>query len=261
MPPRGTTYPDAEGNADRRTKRDRRRRRRKKGSGVLRSDRASHALEPTGTAITGYNVADVGRLLHRSRMCQGLSLRDVSWRTGIPQDQLREAETGLLVERNGLATLKTVRRYGDFLGLPGDRFALAILEDWPTRSSGARQGPGRAGATAPTPLQTGQTAAVPVCGEPTAAAPHAGETRGGARTGQLARQAGATTAGAPPGSKWRTGATAPTAAVSRIAGGTDDPDATSWSGIAFSDTGMAPAVRARDSQIVRRHRHVPAVLQ
>jgi transcriptional regulator with XRE-family HTH domain len=101
---------------------------------VLRSDRrvVPTMAEPGRVHNPGFTSVDVGRLLSRERNRQGLSLRDVATRTGIPVSQLRAAETGVLDRPDGLSTLKTVRRYADLLGLPGDRFALAILERWPT---------------------------------------------------------------------------------------------------------------------------------
>lgn len=76
--------------------------------------------------------AEVGRALRNERLRQGLSHRDVSRRLGIPEDQLKMAESGRFGRTDQLSALKTVRRFADLLGLPGDRFALAILEQWPT---------------------------------------------------------------------------------------------------------------------------------
>jgi transcriptional regulator with XRE-family HTH domain len=123
----------------------------------------------------GFSAADVGRLLLRERTRQGLSLREVGVRTGIPVAQLRAAETGALERRDGLCALKTVRRYADFLGLPGDRFALAILERWPTA---ARPALGALGAPAdpqftdpPTLLQEGPASGVAASSAPWAPSP------------------------------------------------------------------------------------------
>lgn len=235
---------------------------------MVRTDRTSKAVDQSeGTAaVSGFSVADVGRMLRRARTRQGLSLRDVSARTGVPESLLRAAETGQLADREGLSTLKTVRRYADFLGLPGDRFALAILEDWPTRAGHPRGL--RAVPEGPARLETGPTAAFPAFVDSGAppfddVPPAGGDMRtppagGDMRTTEVPRLDvwAATSAGG------GGDVTAPTSAVSRIeppAWGSDGT--TTWTGGTFSDTGMAPAVRARSTQIVRRRRHVPAVLQ
>ncbi len=203
---------------------------------VLRSDRRMLPAAPD--PAPGFTVTDVGRLLSRERNRQGLSLQDVGKRTGIPVDQLRAAETGVLDRPDGLATLKTVRRYADFLGLPGDRFALAILERWPTKGGPHPFGPparpdGGHGAPAALhePHLTGPTAAIPALG-PLTVPDGPGPT---------------TTGGAP----WRQGtAKAPAVGGSGTHGG------------AFFDTGVTAAVRAPDGQVWRRPRGgVPAGLQ
>jgi len=231
----------------------------------------SKSVEGRGGAetVSGFTVADVGRMLHRARTRQGLSLRDVSVRIGVPDSLLRAAETGQVAEREGLSTLKTVRRYADFLGLPGDRFALAILEDWPTRGA-QRFAPVPAVPEGPARIETGPTAAFPAPVDLSGADPTGvvtGEATG--RTQEVPRLAEAASAApdsaAPPDSAPRdraARATAPTSAFSLIAPSAESPDVTStWVPGVFSDTGMAPAVRARSTQIVRRRRHVPAVLQ
>src|SRR5579862_9188980 len=126
---------------------------------ALRYDRRARPGEAGQAAIGhGYSTADVGRALRQERTRQGLSLRDVSMRTGIPQDQLRAAETGSFDRPDGLAALKTVRRFADHLGLPGDRYALAILEQWPTRGRSPAPVLGVVGSVAP---RTGQAPAAP----------------------------------------------------------------------------------------------------
>lgn len=99
---------------------------------------------------------DVGRTLRNERIRQGLSHRDVSRRLGIPEDQLRAAEAGTLGPTDQLSALKTVRQYADLLGFPGDRYALAILENWPTTMPGAF--------AAPAAFREDPTAAIPLGG-------------------------------------------------------------------------------------------------
>ncbi|MGO9456379.1 MAG: helix-turn-helix domain-containing protein [Acidimicrobiales bacterium] len=88
-----------------------------------------------GDAATGTpsSVPEVGRLLRRSRTRQGLHLEDVAARTGLNLHQLEALETGT-VDRipDRVVVLQTLRRYADFLGLPGDRFVLAVVDHWPS---------------------------------------------------------------------------------------------------------------------------------
>lgn len=109
---------------------------------ALRFDRPSKSGHPAPgppSSAGGLSAKEVGRALRRARSSHGLSLRDVSVRTGLPVEALRAAEVGALDEHDQLGTLRTVRHYADYLGLPGDRYALAILECWPFRS-GSRTG-------------------------------------------------------------------------------------------------------------------------
>ncbi len=188
---------------------------------ALRDDRRHRvAREPTAAArsTAGFTAADIGRSLSRERTRQGLSLHDVCARTGIPLDQLRAAETGVLDRPDGLATLKTVRRYADLLGLPGDRYALAILERWPTNGN------------VPPPFSMGVATAPPALGPLPIGGPGGGP--GGGPTGPATAQLGALPAD------------------SGRAHWVDD-------GPAFSATGMTPAVLAPSDQVWRRRRRRP----
>lgn len=228
---------------------------------ALRYER--RAGPPPGTPATGFTVADVGRALCRERTRQGLSLKDVSMTTGIPVDQLRAAETGALDRPDGLSTLKTVRRYADLLGLPGDRYALAILERWPTavapRPFAVTRHPGATGRHDLEPGAatgaTGPTSALPALGALTA--PNGTKrARAEARTNpgpQAGSGHGAAAAVVDTG--------AHTAVVRPIpwAGTEDDPG---YDVVAYSDTGVTPAVRAsRDHVWHPPRRRVPPVLK
>lgn len=109
---------------------------------MLRYERRERQAVEGPVRFRGVGATDVGRALRNERIRQGLSHRDVSRRLGIPEDQLRAAESGTLGRTDQLSTLKTVRRFADLLGLPGDRYALAILEQWPTAVHGSAFGPG-----------------------------------------------------------------------------------------------------------------------
>jgi transcriptional regulator with XRE-family HTH domain len=84
------------------------------------------------------SVPELARALRRARTRQGLRLEDVSARTGLPLEQLQVLEIGT-VERipDRVAILRTLRHYADHLGLPGDRFVLAMVDQWPTTISRA----------------------------------------------------------------------------------------------------------------------------
>jgi hypothetical protein len=205
---------------------------------VLRSDRRPSPGGAGTAALAGgaFSAADVGRALRHERNRQGLSLRDVSVRTGIPEHQLRAAETGAFDQPDGLAALKTVRRFADLLGLPGDRFALAILEQWPTRGralAAARAGSAEPFAPGGAPETAVHRTAVPPL-QPTAlVAPGAGAAAPGRR--------GGVAGGAGPDDR-ETVAVA-VAAVDAWTGWRPGPVDSPYVPDAFGDTGMTPAVR------------------
>ncbi|HUA94822.1 MAG TPA: helix-turn-helix domain-containing protein [Acidimicrobiales bacterium] len=82
---------------------------------------------------TPTSIPDMAKALRRARTRQGLRLEDVSARTGLPLEQLQALEIGT-VERipDRVAIVRTLRRYADHLGLPGDRFVLSMVDQWPT---------------------------------------------------------------------------------------------------------------------------------
>lgn len=216
---------------------------------MLRYDRRSipdPARERAGGAVGGSTTAEVGRSLSRERTRQGLSLGDVRDRTGIPVEQLRAAETGVIDRPDALATLKTVRRYADFLGLPGDRYALAILEHWPTAAlaslgTTAGQGPGGR-----------HTYEIPGLGGPdTNAGAATRRSHGGGGAGNGNGSAG-TLYLAPPGAHGATGEIATLMAFSPPGSqGQTDPYGYPYG---YADTGIAPALPAGPHQVLRRAR-------
>lgn len=97
---------------------------------------AEGAVAVTASAVS---VGGVARVLQQERIRQGLSLTDVSSRTGISATQLRSSEAGVLhFSDDQLTTLRAIWRYADFLGLPGERFVLALVEQWPTSAEVGR---------------------------------------------------------------------------------------------------------------------------
>jgi Helix-turn-helix domain len=199
--------------------------------------------------VAGFTAGDVGRALRRARTRQGLSIKDVSTRTGLPIAQLRAAETGSLDVPNQLSTLKTVRRYADFLGLPGDRFALALLEHWPTNAAPPRP-PSAGESTAVVHRHLGPSVTAsdgsPVVETPTA------------RSGPV----GPPTVTLPTVGRYESGAAASSeASITRLPAQrrTADGDGAGPQAIyAYQDTGVTPAVPAPDEgQVWRGPRRRP----
>jgi cytoskeletal protein RodZ len=78
------------------------------------------------------SLPDLAVSLRRARTRQGLRVEDVSGRTGIPAGQLEALESGTADRlADQIVTVRALRRYADFLGLPGDQFALLLVELWP----------------------------------------------------------------------------------------------------------------------------------
>ena len=84
------------------------------------------------------SVPELGRNLRRARTRQGLRLEDVSLRTGLAVGQLEALEAGT-VDRipDRIGVLQTLRRYADYLGLPGDRYSLSLVDLWPAATAAA----------------------------------------------------------------------------------------------------------------------------
>jgi len=96
---------------------------------ILRRDssprRATDPVEPT-------SVPDLARALRQARLQRGLDLDEASTACGLPVGQLEDFEAGTvsrLPDRVGV--LKALRRYADFLDLPGERYVLVMVEHWP----------------------------------------------------------------------------------------------------------------------------------
>jgi Helix-turn-helix domain len=133
----------------------------------------------------------MGRLLRRERTRQGLSIEEVGSRTGLAAQQIQGLESGT-VDRlpDRVHTLKALRHYADFLGLPGDTYMLVLVEHWPT------------GALA-SPVVSVHTAPAVHAGPPVPSAPPL-QAEPAART-QSTGAVPPATAGAPRTSSWPVG--------------------------------------------------------
>jgi len=156
---------------------------------------------------TPTSIPDMAKALRRARTRQGLRLEDVSARTGLPLEQLQALEIGS-VERipDRVAIVRTLRRYADHLGLPGDRFVLSMVDQWPTTidrptsvvavqpvaGTAAAAPPVSPNLAAPAPVRQLDTGVVPITSPPlaaTAAVP-AGTLVAGSNLGAATRQQG-----------------------------------------------------------------------
>ncbi|HEY3941535.1 MAG TPA: helix-turn-helix transcriptional regulator [Acidimicrobiales bacterium] len=101
---------------------------------ILHRDGASRREE----AVEPVSVPEIGRFLRRERTQQGLSVPEVSAAMGVPADSLEALEAGT-VDRlpDRIHTVKVLRRYADFLGLPGAAYALVLIEHWPSSAAAA----------------------------------------------------------------------------------------------------------------------------
>ncbi len=84
---------------------------------------------------TPISVPEMGRILRRARTRQGLRIEDVYDQIAIPVADLESLESGTIDRMpDRVQLLKALRRYAEFLGLPGDRFALTLIDRWPDLS-------------------------------------------------------------------------------------------------------------------------------
>jgi len=127
------------------------------GSEILNRGGASGRGRATGSAAAGLpaSVGELGEALRRAREERGLDISTAAGRTGLPEGQLRALETGAVEWiPDHVHVLTTLRRYADFLGLPGDHFVVVLVDNWPLAAhpplvplheAGGRRMPGAGG--------------------------------------------------------------------------------------------------------------------
>jgi hypothetical protein len=191
------------------------------------------------------SVPELGRFLRQERSIKGLTVEDVSARTGLPQAMLEAFESGT-VDRlpDQVQTVKALRGYAEALGLPGNDYALLLIDLWPSYGGGPPvvvvQGNSVTGVSGP--------GTVDPVGVAAASGPYEGDTAMvPLATPAAAPVAAAAAAAAAPPTVTRTG---PESTVHRVGGTSLPPDAGARPiPMIFADTGVTPAVPS-----VHRHR-------
>lgn len=162
-----------------------------------------------------------------------MNLNDVSLQTGLPAGELDALETGT-VDRipDRVHILKVLRRYADFLGLPGDRYVVVLVDHWPASATVMPPVVSVNGIPAAMGAPTGAVAA-PVTPAPVSARDDAGGN----------------------------GVAPPTSLMTGPVGTADVGPATAQVPGLLQDTGVQPAVPPASVGARRRRRGAPAVLR
>ncbi len=83
--------------------------------------------------VTSVSVPDIGRSLRMAREQTGLSLGEAAEQAGLNRADAETLESGTVSRmRDRVETLRSLRTYADSLGLPGNDYALAVIDLWPT---------------------------------------------------------------------------------------------------------------------------------
>src|SRR5581483_2630175 len=90
------------------------------------------------------------RSLRKAREQAGLTLDEAAARAGLSSTDVQGLESGTVARlRDRVETLRSLRTYADALGLPGNDYALAVIDLWPARSPDSGQVPVVSVTTAP----------------------------------------------------------------------------------------------------------------
>jgi hypothetical protein len=81
---------------------------------------------------TSASVPDIGRSLRFAREQARLPLDEAAARANLTPDEAEALESGAVERmRDRVETLRSLRTYADSLGLPGNDYALAVIDLWP----------------------------------------------------------------------------------------------------------------------------------
>jgi hypothetical protein len=208
------------------------------------------------------SVPELGRVLTRERTRQNLTIDDITSRTGLPHALIEAFESGT-VDRlpDQVQTVKALRGYAEALGLPGNDYALVLMDLWPSYGGGSPvvvvQGTslaevaaaGTAGAAVlPTGPTMGDTVMVPSTAPPVVSAPPPAAAPPPAPAPAAPAPEPVPEPAPPPPTPAPAPAVAAAAAaagstVHRVGGTSIPPDAAGSSmPMIFADTGVTPAV-------------------
>ncbi len=92
--------------------------------------------------VTSASVPDIGRSLRLAREQSGLTTAEAATRAGLSTADVEGLESGTVGRlRDRVETLRSLRVYADSLGLPGNDYALAVIDLWPTVAQLPARGP------------------------------------------------------------------------------------------------------------------------
>jgi transcriptional regulator with XRE-family HTH domain len=95
---------------------------------ILRRDSSPRRAEQADPA----SIPDLARTLRQARLQRGLDLQEAGEACGLSVTQLEDFEAGTVSRLpDRVAVLKGLRRYAEFLELPGDRYVLVLVQHWP----------------------------------------------------------------------------------------------------------------------------------
>jgi transcriptional regulator with XRE-family HTH domain len=86
-----------------------------------------------GANLMPASVPDIARSLRLARLRAELTVREAATRAGLDSTVIEALESGDRGQQHDrITTLRSLRAYADALGLPGDDYVLAAVEQWPS---------------------------------------------------------------------------------------------------------------------------------